>query len=70
MGLSYKKLWHLLLDKDMNKSRLREHGIHSTTIAKLQKSEAVSTDTIAKICEILNCQPGDIMEYMPTKRNV
>jgi DNA-binding Xre family transcriptional regulator len=65
MALSYKKLWHLLLDKDMNKSRLRENGIHSTTIAKLDKGEAVSTEAIEKICRLMDCQPGDIMEYVP-----
>jgi len=65
MGLSYNKLWHLLLDKGMNKSRLRENGIHSTTIAKMNKGEVINTDTIEKICELLNCQPGDIMEYVP-----
>ena len=65
MGLSYKKLWHLLLDKGLNKSRLRENGIHSTTIAKMDKGEPISTDAIDKICKLLNCQPGDIMEYLP-----
>lgn len=64
MGLSYKKLWHLLLDKGMNKSRLRENGIHSSTIAKMAKGEAISTDTIDKLCTLLNCQPGDIMEHI------
>ena len=65
MGLSYNKLWHLLIDKKMNKSRLREHGIHSNTIAKMNKGEAISTETVEKICKVLNCQPGDIMEYVP-----
>lgn len=64
MGISYKKLWHLLLDKGMNKSRLRENGIHSSTIAKMNKGEDISTETIKKICKLLDCQPGDIMEYV------
>ena len=64
LSISYKRLWHLLLDKGLNKSRLRESGIHSSTIAKLDKGEAVSTDTIEKLCALLNCQPGDIMEYV------
>jgi len=63
MGISYNKLWHLLLDKGMNKSRLRENGIHSTTISKMNKGQPISTETIEKICKFLNCQPGDIMEY-------
>ncbi|MCL2053852.1 MAG: helix-turn-helix transcriptional regulator [Oscillospiraceae bacterium] len=64
MGISYKKLWHLLLDKEMNKSRLRESGIHSATIAKMNKGKAISTKTIEEICRLLDCQPGDIMEYV------
>jgi len=67
MGLSYKKLWHLLLDKGMNKSRLRENGIHATTIAKMDKGEAISTEAIERLCRLLNCQPGDIMEYVEGK---
>ena len=49
MGLSYRKLWHLLLDKGMNKSRLRENGIHATTIAKMDRGEAVSTEGFEKL---------------------
>ena len=64
MGISYKKLWHLLLDKGMNKSRLRDNGIHSATIAKMNNGEAISTATIDKLCKLLDCQPGDIMEYV------
>lgn len=68
MGLDYRKLWHLMLDKKVNKSRLREWGIHSTTITKLTKNEAVSTETIERICKLLSCQPADIMEYIPDKK--
>ena len=68
MAISYNKLWHLLLDKGMNKSRLREKGVHSATIAKLNKGEAVSTKTIEEICKLLDCQPGDIMEYVPDEQ--
>ena len=65
MGLTYRKLWHLLLDKNLNKSRLRENGIHSTTISKMNNGEPISTEAIEKLCSLLNCQPGDIMEYIP-----
>ena len=65
VGISYKRLWHVLLDKGLNKARLRENGIHSATIAKMSKGQAVSTDTIDKLCALLDCQPGDIMEYVP-----
>ena len=70
MGLSYKKLWHLLLDEGMNRARLRENGIHSATIAKLDRGGAVSTETIGKLCVLLSCQPGDIMEYIPDEQEV
>lgn len=63
MAITYRKLWHLLIDKGMNKSRLRDSGIHSATIAKMNKGQAISTETIDKICALLDCQPGDIMEY-------
>ena len=65
MALSYRKLWHVLLDRGVNKSWLRDNKIHSATIAKMVKGEAVSTAAIDKICALLNCQPGDIMEYEP-----
>lgn len=63
--MSYKKLWHLLLDRELNKAWLRDNGIHSATIAKMSKGEAISTETITKLCALLGCQPGDIMEYVP-----
>ena len=46
-----------------------EIGLSSTTIAKLSKGESVTTDTILRICERFDVQPGDIMEYVPTRIN-
>ena len=63
MKISYKKLWKLLIDKDMRKQDLqRVAGISSTSIAKLAKSENVNTDILVKICKALNCDTSDIME--------
>lgn len=43
---------------------LRQNGMHPATVNKLRKGERVTTDTIALLCQLLNCQPGDIMEYV------
>lgn len=65
MAISYKKLWKLLIDKDMKKKDLCiAAGISHTSIAKLGKNENVTTDVLAKICAALNCDIGDIMEIM------
>lgn len=63
MSVSYKKLWKLLIDKDMKKKDLCEAaGISHASIAKLGKSENVTTDVLVKICTALQCDIGDIME--------
>ena len=63
MTVSYKKLWKLLIDKDMKKKDLREAtGMSTTTLAKLGKDEFVNTEILAKICKALQCVIGDIME--------
>lgn len=66
MGVSYKKLWKLLIDKDMKKQDLRETAkISSSSIAKLSKGENVNTDILVKICKALSCDVSDIMEILP-----
>ncbi|NLI53276.1 MAG: helix-turn-helix transcriptional regulator [Clostridiales bacterium] len=68
MTVSYKKLWKLLIDKNMKKKDLRAvTGISTTTLAKLGKDENVSTDILAKICRALECDVGDIMEMVNDK---
>ena len=65
MAVSYKKLWKLLIDKNMKRTDLRAvTGISTTTLAKLGKDENVSTDILAKICKALECDVGDIMEMV------
>lgn len=63
MGISYKKLWKLLIDKDMKKSHLREAAsLSSSTIAKLTRNEYVALDVLVRICVVLSCDIGDIVE--------
>lgn len=65
MAISYKKLWKLLIDKDMRKEDLRiKAGISTNTMAKLGKNENVNTDMLVKICVALNCNIADIMEIV------
>ena len=65
MAVSYNKLWKLLIDKKMNKSELREAVKTSpNTIAKLGKNEPVSLDVLIRICKVLSCDIGDIMEIV------
>ncbi|MDR1542770.1 MAG: helix-turn-helix transcriptional regulator [Clostridiales bacterium] len=63
-SISYKKLWKLLIDKNMNKSDLRlKAGISTTTIAKLSKGETIRSDILVRICTALDCDTSDIMEF-------
>ena len=63
MIISYNKLWHLMLDKKMNKRELRERtGLSTASIAKLSKGENITTDVLVKICKALDCDISEIME--------
>ena len=65
MAISYKKLWKLLIDKDMKKKDLqRVAGISSASVTKLSKNENVNTEILQKICTALDCDISDIMEMM------
>lgn len=65
MAVRFNKLFDMLRDKGLSSTLwLRQNGIHPTTVNKLKKNEIVNTDTINKLCKLLNCQPGDIMEYV------
>lgn len=66
MPVSYKKLWKLLIDKELKKTDLRaKAGLSTGTLAKLGKNENVSTDVLVRICRALDCDIGDIMEVLP-----
>ena len=61
--ISYNKLWKMLIDKGMNKRDLQEKaGVSSASIAKLGKSENITTDVLLKICNGLDCKLEDILE--------
>ncbi len=63
MATSYKKLWKLLIDKDMKKEDLRKAaGITTTAMAKMGKNETVHMDILLKVCKALDCTIDDIVE--------
>jgi len=68
MKVSYKKLWKLLIDRDMKKRDLQETaGISSSSIAKLSKNEYVSMDVLVKVCTALNVDFADVIEIVSDK---
>ena len=69
MAVSYNKLWKLLIDKEMKKVDLRHQaGLTTNVLAKLGKNEHVSTQSLEKICRILECEVGDILEFIPNEK--
>ena len=70
MSICYKKLWKLLIDRDMKKKDLqRVAGISAASITKLGKNENISTEIIQKICMALQCDVSDIKEMVEDKTN-
>lgn len=70
MGVSYKRLWKLLIDKDMKKKDLAAAANISTyTVNKLNRGENVNTDTLVSICKVLDCTFDDIMELIPDEQS-
>jgi DNA-binding Xre family transcriptional regulator len=64
--ISYKKLWHILLDKDLKKKDLVIlAGVSTYTINKLTHGENVTTDVLQRICKALECNLSEIMELVP-----
>jgi DNA-binding Xre family transcriptional regulator len=69
MAVSYKKLWKILIDKDMKKQDLqRTTGVSWGVVTKLSKGETVSMDVLIKICKVLDCDIGDVMEILPDEK--
>ena len=69
MAVTYKKLWHILLDRDMKKKDLQEAAqLTSYAMNKLSRDEAVTTDVLAKVCRALGCTVDDIMEVLPENK--
>ena len=66
MEISYKKLWKVLIDKDMKKKDLQAvAGISWASVTKLSKGETVSMEVLKKVCKALECNIGDIMDLIP-----
>lgn len=66
MAYSYNKLWKLMIDKKINKTRLRrEAGISSNAMANMSKDQPVNVEVLAKICRVLDCTIDDIMDILP-----
>lgn len=71
MEVSFKKLWKMLIDKDMKKKDLQSiSGISWSSITKLSKNEYVSMEVLIKVCQAMNCDIGDIMELIPTEDDI
>ena len=63
MAVSYNKLWKLLIDTGLTKTELRLHtDMSRATLAKMSKNETVSMDVMLRICKVLDCNVGDIMD--------
>lgn len=66
MHITYKKLWKLLIDRDMKRQDLQKlAGVSASSIAKLGKCENVTTEVLIRICQALNCDLSDILELVP-----
>lgn len=66
LEVSYKKLWKLLIDKDMKKKDLQKlAGISWASVTKMSKNENVSMEVLLKVCQALNCNIGDIVDAVP-----
>ena len=66
MIVSYKKLWKLLIDKDMTKTQLRiASGVSSFTMAKMTRGEDIQVSVLVRLCQTLKCDVGDIVQFIP-----
>lgn len=71
MGVSYNKLFKLMIDKKIRKGELcRAAGISSGSLLKISKDENIYVDILIRICGVLGCDFGDIMEYVPEENTV
>ena len=69
MGISYKKLWVLLIEKDITRAQMRRDlKIATGTMSKLNKGEEVALSVLLRICEYLNCDIGDICSVVKPKK--
>ena len=70
MAISYNLLWKKLIDLGMSKTdMMRRANISTNVLARLSKGEPVSMDSMEKICKVLNCNIGDVMEFVTHEAN-
>lgn len=62
--IDFSKLWEWMEKKHYNKQYLVNNGIHKSTLYKLVRNDTVTTDTICRLCYLLKCKPGQIMDYI------
>lgn len=62
--IRYIKFFEIMKEKGIKQIELREKGVHPRTFQKMQNGELIRSDTIDQLCRLLQCQPGDIMEYV------
>ena len=69
MSISYNKLWKILIDKKMSQAELRRAtGIAPSTLTKLRKDEAVTLEILMKICDYLDCNVGDVIDFVKVEK--
>lgn len=66
--IDFSKFWNMLEKKNKNKQWLINNGIHRNTVYKLVNNENITCEVICNLCNLLGCQPGQIMEYKPLNR--
>jgi len=70
MGVSYKRLWKLLIDKNMKKRDLKEAAnLSPSLMSSLNQDKSVTVNTLSRICEVLDCRIEDVMEIIPDELN-
>lgn len=70
MATSYKKLWHILVDRELKKKDLQEMAnLTHYQMTKLSRGENITTDIVGKICAALNVKADDIMDFLPDENN-
>lgn len=69
MSVSYAKLFAMLNERGLKKFYLRQNGINPKVVDSLSKNKNVNVSTILELCKLLDCQPGDIMEYVPEEKD-
>ena len=68
MKVSYKKLWLLCVEREIGKAELRKRtGLSSATFTKLRKNQEVNLSVLLKIAEVMNCNAGDMMDFLPNE---